>query len=389
MARTKVKTVIGEVLHVSKRRVKSGSWAHEILVGSTRYSLFSDAEFFPFRAGDRISFAFCTRQLRRGSRTRYRVIEQDSIELLAPVSEANCGCGYVYVLTNPAMPGLVKIGFTDRSPTERARELSATTGVPSPFAVASSIFVREKAALIERACHAELRHRRAGKEFFQISPDDAAKLIRRKYTEVSPDKAAKQSAILRQRGEEFTRKREEAFAAMEARRGRAKHERSPEFKWKQSGEVLVVLEDFREMPVGCSLDHFGGIRFHQEKRSFFARVFHKQLGPEWLQISILGRRGYRARNEPPWRVLADGAYRGRRIHETTEDSHTLSDAMKIANQLKIKYPVTNRRIAVNVAVDLIQNPTLLVEDTVRENHGSFVVQRASLESIPLADGFGG
>ncbi|PTR17234.1 Sel1 repeat-containing protein [Nitrosospira sp. Nsp2] len=43
--------------------------------------------------------------------------------------------GYVYVLANSAMPGLVKIGKTTRNPSERATELSRATGLPTPFIV--------------------------------------------------------------------------------------------------------------------------------------------------------------------------------------------------------------------------------------------------------------
>jgi hypothetical protein len=43
--------------------------------------------------------------------------------------------GHLYVLANSAMPGLVKVGKTSRSPAERARELSSVTGLPSPFIV--------------------------------------------------------------------------------------------------------------------------------------------------------------------------------------------------------------------------------------------------------------
>src|SRR5258706_9815760 len=41
--------------------------------------------------------------------------------------------GYIYVLVNPSLPGLVKIGRTEREPEARARELSGATGVPTPF----------------------------------------------------------------------------------------------------------------------------------------------------------------------------------------------------------------------------------------------------------------
>lgn len=43
--------------------------------------------------------------------------------------------GYLYVLANSAMPGLVKVGKTTRSPSERAGELSGVTGLPTPFIV--------------------------------------------------------------------------------------------------------------------------------------------------------------------------------------------------------------------------------------------------------------
>lgn len=43
--------------------------------------------------------------------------------------------GYVYVLTNVAMPWLVKIGSTTADPFQRAAALSGTTGVPLPFTV--------------------------------------------------------------------------------------------------------------------------------------------------------------------------------------------------------------------------------------------------------------
>ena len=44
--------------------------------------------------------------------------------------------GWVYILTNKAMPGLVKIGLTTRDLEEWAAELLGATGVPLPFVVA-------------------------------------------------------------------------------------------------------------------------------------------------------------------------------------------------------------------------------------------------------------
>ena len=60
----------------------------------------------------------------------------------------------VYVLTNPAMPGIVKIGTTTREdPQVRMNELY-TTGVPLPFECAIAIEVEdEQAERFEKALH--------------------------------------------------------------------------------------------------------------------------------------------------------------------------------------------------------------------------------------------
>lgn len=72
------------------------------------------------------------------------------------------------MLTNPAMPGLVKIGCTGRSPAVRARELTASTGVPAPFVVAWAAPVIDHAAT-EKLVHARLDRLRsnASREFFR------------------------------------------------------------------------------------------------------------------------------------------------------------------------------------------------------------------------------
>jgi hypothetical protein len=44
--------------------------------------------------------------------------------------------GFVYILINPALPGYIKVGKTTKTPEERAKQLSAATGVPTPFVVA-------------------------------------------------------------------------------------------------------------------------------------------------------------------------------------------------------------------------------------------------------------
>ena len=87
--------------------------------------------------------------------------------------------GYIYVLTNPAMPDVVKIGRTDRDPNDRARELR-TTGVPSPFEVAHSCLVDDSVsfeAQIHRLLAARGVRPLRDREFFAISVAQAIELI--------------------------------------------------------------------------------------------------------------------------------------------------------------------------------------------------------------------
>lgn len=89
--------------------------------------------------------------------------------------------GYVYVLTNPSMPGLVKIGKTTNSPEHRAKELSRTTGVPTPFSVVFSVYTDE-CSILERNAHSHLsEYRLENREFFKISVDDAIKGVIEMY----------------------------------------------------------------------------------------------------------------------------------------------------------------------------------------------------------------
>ena len=91
--------------------------------------------------------------------------------------KANPPNGYIYVLSNPAMPGLIKIGYTTRDINERVSELSASTGVPSNFEF-EAVFVSPAAEADEYDIHEMLvAHRQGSKEFFRLEPFFAVKKI--------------------------------------------------------------------------------------------------------------------------------------------------------------------------------------------------------------------
>lgn len=91
--------------------------------------------------------------------------------------------GRVYVLTNPRMLGLVKIGFTLGTVEGRAKELDAT-GTPEPFEIAYQIEVRGPETL-ERKVHQQLSNKRVrnSREFFEMEVVDAILCIRNLATE--------------------------------------------------------------------------------------------------------------------------------------------------------------------------------------------------------------
>lgn len=85
--------------------------------------------------------------------------------------------GIVYILTNPAMPGLVKIGRTSRGMDARLNELYST-GVPLPFECAYAARVDDEAK-VERAFHRAFDPYRVNpkREFFTIEPEQAIGLL--------------------------------------------------------------------------------------------------------------------------------------------------------------------------------------------------------------------
>jgi hypothetical protein len=86
--------------------------------------------------------------------------------------------GIVYVLTNPAMPGLVKIGKTSRDSVDARLGELYTTGVPVPFECVFAGRVEDEHK-VERAFHLAFGPYRINtkREFFQIEPEQAITLL--------------------------------------------------------------------------------------------------------------------------------------------------------------------------------------------------------------------
>ena len=86
--------------------------------------------------------------------------------------------GIVYVLTNPAMPGLVKIGKTSQSEVSGRISQLYTTGVPLPFDCEYAVTVKDTLQ-VERALHFAFGPNRLNlnREFFEIDAEQAKVIL--------------------------------------------------------------------------------------------------------------------------------------------------------------------------------------------------------------------
>ena len=94
--------------------------------------------------------------------------------------------GCIYVLTNPAFPGLVKIGYAD-DPAKRVKDLNRNPVLPSPFRLYCTLQVPER--MTDRNVHAVIDRivpglRATGpgdvqgtREFYRMPPEQAYAML--------------------------------------------------------------------------------------------------------------------------------------------------------------------------------------------------------------------
>lgn len=94
----------------------------------------------------------------------------------------------IYVLTNEAMPGLVKIGLTGDSVESRMAQLSAVPGVPLPFECYYAAEVDDMNR-VEKILHQLFSEHRVNtkREFFKMDPEKAVLALSiGKFHEITP-----------------------------------------------------------------------------------------------------------------------------------------------------------------------------------------------------------
>jgi len=113
--------------------------------------------------------------------------------------------GWVYIISNQAMPDVVKVGFSTKDPDLRASELKHT-GAPHPYVVDYEVLV-EQPRVVEQQVHRELSEYREGREWFRCTPEFAISAIQR----IVGDRAILESfkRADRQKAEQFRRQQDE------------------------------------------------------------------------------------------------------------------------------------------------------------------------------------
>ena len=155
--------------------------------------------------------------------------------------------GFVYIMSNPSFKdGLIKIGMSDRDPTEYRKSELETTGVPDKFHVEYYAFVSDHYTL-ERKIHRKLDSSRPNKkrEFFKYPIPNAIDLIRQlagssiEYEKVyykSPEEIEKIRLVRKQKAHKLQIKEDANKYRQE------QDKRSDEIKLKLEGLKQELLE---------------------------------------------------------------------------------------------------------------------------------------------------
>ena len=135
----------------------------------------------------------------------------------------------IYILTNEAMPGLVKIGLTTDNVESRISQLSTASGVPLPFECYFAAEV-DDCAKLEKKLHQLFSESRINpkREFFKTDPEKIVLAISiGSFKEVTPGSA------------EIDKEEQEALEKAKARRPRLKLDALG----INPGDVLVCARD--------------------------------------------------------------------------------------------------------------------------------------------------
>lgn len=341
----KIKQADGIANKCTSRIAKSGNFAHSFFLKEVQYTFFSTDELSPVMEGDRVRFEYEVRKLRSGSRNTYSSVIQDSLRVDAPHTITTSIKGIVYILSNPSMRGLLKIGYTTRTAEERVSELSGQTNMPTAFKVEWVLPVIGDPMAVEQRAHTLLAKKKEGKEFFRTSLEEAKSACMMGFAEIHPEQAeamdnafSDRAREVKHRRDQLARTRKEREEAEKARNEKIAFWNSPKGKWLSEGLCAVLLHDFDYPPNENSVS-----------------IFKKLLGEKfenYLEAEISASED----NElVDWHLSVRGRSKEKRIW-LRQKVLTIDDGLRQVKTHLKEFEIKNYQLCITIPVCLIDNP---------------------------------
>ena len=335
----------GVVSKCSSRIAKSGSHAHTFYIGKEHYTVFIEDDLSPVTEGDHVRFVYETRKLKARYHNKYNAVIPESLIIDTPTELKTQVTGQVYILSNPSMPGLLKVGFTTGTALKRASELSSVTSVPTGFKVEWVLPILGDPHAVEKSAHAHLAKYRHGKEFFKVSLDVARAACVQSFSKLYPELAQTMDNAFSTRAEAEIKRREELAKRAEQQRQEREEEnarqafaRTREGIWTLKGSCRVVLKDFCSQP-------------NKAYPSLLAKLFGTKFD-DYLEIKISP---YQPDSHVLWGISISGRKNERSIGEYCSYD-TQSKCIESISQFVQKYDIPNYSAIIEVPNALIENP---------------------------------
>lgn len=205
--------------------------------------------------------------------------------------------GFVYVMSNKSMPGLIKVGMSTKVPDERAKELSSDTSTPTPFIVEYYAFFDDMKKA-ERLTHQKLQNFHHAKEFFETDVAQAIQVIEnlsithtKIFSKPENDKKAKelQDKLNLQKKEEEQKKLLVEYALQKETLEKIIKEYPLKDGYFTNYSTKKILDNFKKLlMILANLNEYGGLTSkHREEVDNFADSIRKFEDIEKSQKSVL------------------------------------------------------------------------------------------------------
>jgi hypothetical protein len=202
--------------------------------------------------------------------------------------------GWVYVISNKAMPGVVKVGYSSKDPELRAAEFNSTAS-PHPHLVEYEVLVDDPYKL-EQQAHSRLSDKREGKEWFRTSAEDATYAIRSIAGDgiISEDfKRAKREEVLRRQRKREDREAKEAADLRKEREARETKER----KSKISEAMIASKDKLEELQYDIAVTKIADGGIFKDFWDIFKECLVVLLFPILIIIYLFNRDIFKSKDE--------------------------------------------------------------------------------------------